>query len=70
MSKKPPKKTACFTLRPEHIELVELYAHEAERSKSAVVDAMLKEMLAARESSGHFHVRLLQRLRGMADGQR
>lgn len=69
MSKKPPKKTACYTLRPEHIELVERYAHETQRSKSAVVDAALKEMLAARESSGHFHVRLLQRLRGMSHDQ-
>ena len=56
------KKTSCYTLAPAHIELVEWYAEQADRSKSAVVDAILKEALAARESQGHFHARLLERL--------
>ena len=63
------KKTSCYTLTPIHIELVEWYAEQTNRSKSAVVDAILKESLAARESQGFFHTRLLQRLRGMARDQ-
>ena len=66
MTKKNPKKTQSYTLRPEHIHLVEWYAGQTNRSKSAVVDAILKEMVSAKESQAFFHIRLLERLRGMA----
>ena len=64
-TKKSPKKTISVSLRPEHIDLIHWYAQQTDRSRSAVIDAALQETLAAKESSAFFHIRLLERLRGI-----
>ena len=61
------KQTISATVQPQHWELIEWYANQTNRSRSAVLDAAIKEMLAAKESSGFFHLRLLERLRGMTN---
>jgi len=60
--KKKPKQSICITLSPHHIEMVNSYSVQTGRSKSAVIDAMLREALSAREQKSHFHTRLLERL--------
>ena len=59
------KQSVTFTLQPRNIGLLKWYADQTERSRSAVLDAALMEMLTAKESSAHFHTRLLKRLGGM-----